>query len=130
MRRRVYLSGAMERADDPNTWRDEMKEEFQHVEFIDPTDFGLDPYKDRYELVWKEFRIIMNCDFVFHNYIKGMETYGTPIEIAWAYFNNIPVMTWSLHEPEEMPMYAVVFSDRIHDDAETLIRSGWDHKLV
>lgn len=130
MRRRVYLAGAMHNADDSNTWRDEMKEEFENIEFIDPTDFDLDPVEDRHEIVWKEFRAIANCDFVFHNYQEGVATYGTPVEIAWAYFNNIPVLTWSIIEPEEMPLYAVIFSDRIHDDAETLIRSGWDQKLV
>lgn len=123
----MYLSGAVKRADNPSEWRDELKEEFQNIEFADPLEYGLDPQEDGYELVWKQLRDIMCCDFLLHNYRKGIETYGTPIEMAWAFMHGTPVVTWSIHDLEEMPLYAVVFSDVIGDDVGTLVGKGWKY---
>lgn len=126
MRRKVYLSGPIERVDDPETWRDEIEGEYENIEFINPCNWNLDSWEDRFELVWKELSIIRKVDFLFVNYIKEVETYGTPMEMLWAFMNNTPVVTWSLHEPEYMPVYSVMFSDFIHDDAEECIRKGWE----
>lgn len=127
MRREVYLSGPIERSEDPRTWREEVDEEFGNVSFFNPLDMGLDPWEDRYELVWKQLRRIETCDFVLVNYIEGVETYGTPMEMMWAFLNNTPVITWSMIGPEHMPVYAVVFSDEIHRNIHDCMESGWEY---
>lgn len=127
MRRKVYLSGPVEKADDPETWRTRMVENFENIEFFNPVEMGLDPWEDRYQLVWEQLATIRNCDYLFVNYIPGVETYGTPMEMMWAFINNVPVITWSDVDPEDMPVYAVMFSDYINDRLARCMAKGWEY---
>jgi len=127
MRRKVYLSGPIERSDNPETWREEVEDEYNTINFFNPFDLGLDPEEDAYELVWRELDAIRHMDFLLVMYEKGVETYGTPREMFWAWMNCVPVIVWSVEDPEDMPVYATIFSDFIHENIDVCMREGWSY---
>lgn len=128
-RRTVYLAGAIERSDDPDSWRNELEEEFKHVRFINPMDSGIDPHEEPYRLVWWCFRQVQFSDYVIVNYEKGVETWGTPMELLWAWLQGVPVLLWTIEDPEDMPAFLKVMTDVGHEDVGELIKAGSDFKV-
>lgn len=127
MRRKVYLSGPIERADDPESWRSNVEKSFGNIEFINPVKMNFDPWEDRHEMVWEQLKTIRSCDFLLVNYIPEVETYGTPMEMMWAFIQGVPVMTWSDVDPCNMPTYAVMFSDYISSSVDECMMKGWEY---
>jgi len=125
----VYLSGPIQNAECPNQWRIEVEQKYNNIEFLNPFDLGLDPLEDQYELVWRELDAIRHVDFVLVKYTPGVETYGTPIEMFWAWINSIPVVVWTEEHPEDLPVFARMFSDAIKAELDACIQKGWEYCL-
>lgn len=127
MRRTIYLAGPVEKVDDATTWRENVIKEYRNVEFINPMDHNFDSTEDRYEIFFTSLRAVQLSDFVIVNYVPGAETYGTPIEAFWAWLNGVPVLTWSLEDPEDMPSFLVTISDNISNIVRDLVQEGWTY---
>ena len=130
-RTRIYLSGPVESYDTPNQWRDELVNEYEYYMFYHPLEehtFELPlSESERYMMVMQQLRQVNLSDILLVRYIHDVETWGTPIEIFWAYTCGVPVVVWLADNDMEMrdlPNYLCVFADRIEGDIETALRWG------
>lgn len=124
MRMKIYLSGPVHNSEDPNSWRLELQDEFGHYNFYNPYEEQKELFEEGYiyKGIMKQLRVIQLCDAILINYIEGKETWGTPVEMFWAYLNGVPVVTWSITDPDNLPPYLLVFSDYICEDIEEGLR--------
>lgn len=81
----VYLAGPVEQADDPRTWREDVKERFPDVDFVDPMD-----WQDGWEFapkstIGRELRTVEESAVLVCNIgSEAPETVGTHHEISHA----------------------------------------------
>lgn len=123
-RKNVYLSGPIENESNPNIWRKELEEEFPVYNFYNPCD---EEYDNKHHMVIEQLRIVALSDFVLVNYVHDTETWGTPMEILWAYIKGIPIIVWTIENDEKIPDYLDIFSDYIHEDVERCLKTGWGY---
>ena len=124
---KIYLSGPVEKAENPESWRDELIREYSYFNFYHPTkahEFTLPlDEAEKYMMVMTQLRQINLSDILLVRYYKE-ETWGTPVEMFWAYTCGVPVVVWNASNSDEIPAYVSVFADGIDASIEKCIRMG------
>jgi hypothetical protein len=81
----IYLAGPVEHDDDPRTWRDELKDRFPDVNWIDPMDWQDDWDEDPRAVIQRELAAVeQNAVLVCNVGSEAPETVGTHHEISHA----------------------------------------------
>lgn len=124
---KVYLAGPIRFSKDyGKTWRKELKEKYTQIEWKDPlerTDYSdekiLD-YNDSIEIVESDLSLIDESDCLLVNWEEEVPTCGTPMEVRYAYSNNIPVVVKS--SLDSISPWMIYHSDAVVDTFEEAIR--------
>lgn len=127
-RAKVYLSGPVELSDDPQSWREEVKEDIGYFSYIDPLELGLTSDDSPYEVTWKCLDNLKLADIMFINYIHEEPTWGTPIESYYAWQDNIPVVVWTEMDFDELPMFLQTFALMASEDKWECLSAGERNK--
>jgi hypothetical protein len=87
----IYLAGPVEHDDDPRTWRDELKDRFPDVNWIDPMDWQ-DDFEDPMALWERDLDAVRNNPVLVCNIgDEAPRTTGTHHEIREALYHDQPV---------------------------------------
>jgi len=96
---KLYLAGAIQNASDPITWRRSLTSKMpEGWEVVDPTQIELfvgeeDNEEAARRIVTNDFNAIRKCDAVLA--LVNIASWGTGMEILFAYQLRIPVIIWS-----------------------------------
>ena len=84
---KIYLSGAIEQANNPSRWREDIQEavSYGNVEYLDPID------KD----VEESLSMLRDSDAVLVHYNHDTPSYRVPMEVLIASRTDRPVMVWT-----------------------------------
>lgn len=96
----IYLSGAVTDWDNPFEWHDEVADEWDEHEFVNPyklNDFELgddDVYKRPHEVVEPALAAVQESDGMLVNWDDDAFLVGTAIEMWTAHREGIPIVIW------------------------------------
>ena len=114
----AYMAGpVMEPADNGRSWREQLKDEYEELEWVDP----LDKYSsddDRYlspeAIVTQDKYWIDKSDVLFVGW-KRQPSVGTPMEMMYSFDREIPVIVWLREgEVESSSPWLRYHADSIH----------------
>lgn len=121
MRGPVYLAGAVEKAYDPNSWRDRAEEEASYIEWINPCDFDWQPGENDAVMIEKCKRMVRRSKGVLIRYEEDVPTWGTPMEQFIAWERGKVIVVWTDEKAPILPVALEHHADFIHHDLETCI---------
>lgn len=96
----IYLTGAVSDWDNPFQWHDQVKEEWDDQEFVNPytlNDFELgdeEIYERPHEVVEPALDAVGESDGLLVRWDDDAFLVGTSMEIKHAYENDVPVVIW------------------------------------
>lgn len=98
---RIYLGGPINASDDPYTWREQATEiaTMETVNPLDENDYSGGEHTPR-DVVASDLDLLSACDAVVFRREDGVETWGTPMEVQWAYDRDIPAVCYDPHDSE------------------------------
>lgn len=121
MRGPVYLAGAVEKADNPNGWREKAESQAGYIEWINPCDFDWKPGENDAVMMERCKRMVRRSKGVLVRYDEGVPTWGTPMEQFIAWKGGKVVVVWIDDEEPDLPMTLEHHADFIHHDLQTCI---------
>lgn len=101
---KIYLAGAITHHGAPSAWRDEIAlvytAQLPHVEFINPLTVEAKTKTDA-EIVALDYKWILESHAVLCN--AEEPSWGTAMEIAFAYQHGVPVFAWGKYSEQASP---------------------------
>lgn len=118
--RPIYLAGPIDAADDPATWRDDLKDSYPDLDFVDPVEVWPDYAEDPSETISWCLEQAERCD-VLAGMLGASETTGTHHEIDRAAVHGRRVVA-HIHDPAPVSEFVLEHpSIRTVADLETAI---------
>lgn len=103
---KVYLSGPMDRVSlgEAKGWRERAKALAPEIEWVDPTEFGLEGASPR-EIVVRDLDEVDRSDALLAYVPDGVQTVGTIVEIYCAAADDLRVIVWGTADPSPWLVY-------------------------
>lgn len=100
---RIYLGGPINHSTDPYSWRQRAVEYVSDdVELVNPIaehDYSGDEHVPE-TVVTNDLELLGSCSVLLFRREAGVETWGTPMEVQWAYDHNYPIVCYDPHDSE------------------------------
>lgn len=137
---KVYMAGPIQHAhDDGKGWRQRVKERYDYIEWLDPFDKydstepedqirEMDEVTEEY-IVEEDLKLIHDSDAVLVHW-ENVPSVGTPMEIRYAYVNDIPVvLQTTVDDPSPWLTY---HADSVHETFDEAVvetcYAAWESK--
>lgn len=103
--RPIYLAGPVDDADDPTAWRDDLKESYPDLDFVDPVEVWPDYADDPKETISWCLEKAERCD-VLAGMLGAADTTGTHHEIDRAVVHGRRVVA-HIHDPAAVSKFVL-----------------------